>query len=193
MNSKLNNKLTSTEFKEYYFLKKDLVDFCRMEGLKVSGNKKDLEDRISYYLDNNKSLDNGKKIIKKSKHTDISMDSIIGENFVCSQEVRKFFENEIGQSFKFKVDFQKWLKINPDKTFADAIIAYDEISNRLKKCGNTIDSQFEYNTYIRDFFKFNKDKSFNDAVKCWNYKKNLKGLHKYEDSDLIVLKNNNFD
>lgn len=187
MNSKLNKNLSSDEFREYYFLKEDLVDFCRSEGLKVSGNKKDLEERIIYYLDNDKSLDNTETALKRNKHVDISMDTVIGENFVCSQEVRTFFQNKIGSNFKFKVGFQKWLKSNPDKTFADAIMAYEEITNTLKNSDTTIDSQFQYNTYIRDFFYSNKDKSFKDAVKCWNYKKNLKGLHKYEDSDLIVL------
>ena len=187
MNSKLDNDLNADEFREYYFLKKDLVEFCRRNGLKVSGNKKDLEERIIYYLDNNQELDNGKKTVKRSKHSTISMDTVIGENFVCSQLARLFFEKNIGESFKFKVGFQKWLKQNPDKTFGDAIIAYEEITNNHKNHDGPIDSQFEYNTYIRDFFKFNKDKSFKDAVKCWNYKKNLKGLHKYEDSDLVVL------
>ena len=27
-----------------------------------------------------------------------------------------------------------------------------------------------------------------DAIKCWKYKKSLKGHNKYEDSDLIALK-----
>ena len=50
-----------------------------------------------------------------------------------------------------------------------------------------IDKQFQYNQYIRDFFKDNDDKTLKDAIKCWNYKKSLKGHNKYEKSDLDVL------
>ena len=98
---------------------------------------------------------------------------------------RQFFENEIGNGFKFKVKFQKWLKANPDKTYRDAIEAYYEIQNSKEK--TKIDKQFQYNQYIRDFFEDNKDKSLDDAIKCWNYKKGLKGHNRYEKSDLRVL------
>lgn len=36
----LNRNLKSKDFKEFYYLKEELVNFCRKEGLKVSGNKK---------------------------------------------------------------------------------------------------------------------------------------------------------
>ena len=47
---KLTKNLKPEEFKEYYFLKEDLKNFCRSEGLKVSGSKQDLENRIIHYL-----------------------------------------------------------------------------------------------------------------------------------------------
>ena len=53
----LTKDLKSAEFKEYYFLKEELKDFCKKEGLKVSGSKNQLEERIIYYLDTGKSLD----------------------------------------------------------------------------------------------------------------------------------------
>ena len=113
------------------------------------------------------------------------MDSKLGGNFKCSEDKREFFEKEIGKGFKFKVKFQKWLKANPDKTYREAIDAYYEIQNSKEK--TKIDKQFQYNQYIRDFFEDNKDKSIDDAIKCWNYKKSLKGHNKYEKSDLVIL------
>ena len=44
--TKLTKDLNPEEFREYYFLKEDLKDFCRAEGLKISGSKQDLEKRI---------------------------------------------------------------------------------------------------------------------------------------------------
>lgn len=183
----LNKNMSVEEFDKSYFLKEELVSFCRMEGLKVSGNKLELEERIRYYLSTGKKLNNTKTIIKKP-HNNISLDSKIGKNFVCSQDVRKFFIEHIGSTFKFKVSFQKWLKDNPDKTFADALIAYQQIILDLKDNSTIIGKQFQYNQYIRDFFKNNPGKTLEDAIKCWNYKKNVPGSSKYEDSDLNVLK-----
>ncbi len=53
---RLTPNLKSGEFKQYYFLKEELKDFCRQEGLKVTGNKGDLEKRIIHYLDTGEKL-----------------------------------------------------------------------------------------------------------------------------------------
>lgn len=68
-------------------------------------------------------------------------------------------------------------------------VTYYQILEDKKKNKKIIDKQFEYNTYIRDFFKDNKDKSLEQAIKCWKYKKSLKGHNKYEREDLKILNN----
>ena len=192
----LTKDLKSEDFRQYYFLKEELKDFCKNEGLKVNGSKNQLEERIIYYLDTGKSLDDSRDIENKNNYSksksnksttskEIRLDSILGENFKCSEDKREFFENEIGKGFKFKVQFQKWLKANPNKTYQDAIKAYYEIQNSNEK--TAIDKQFQYNQYIRDFFKDNEDKTLEDAIKCWNYKKSLKGHNRYENFDLDAL------
>ena len=47
---KLTRNLNADEFKQYYFLKEELKDFCRSEGLKVSGSKQDLENCIRFKI-----------------------------------------------------------------------------------------------------------------------------------------------
>lgn len=154
--------------------------------MKVSGSKEDLENRIVHYLSTGEKL--GEPSVKQySGETlmEISLDARLGENFKCSEDKRAFFEREIGKGFKFKVKFQKWLKANPDKTYGDAINAYYEIQNSTEK--TEIGGQFQYNQYIRDFFENNENKSLDDAIKCWKYKKSLKGHNRYEESDLEAL------
>ena len=131
---KLTRNLKPEEFKEYYFLKEELKDFCRSEGLKVGGSKEDLEKRVVHYLATGEELKE-RKVRQSSKETvtEISLDSKLGENFKCSEDKRAFFEKEIGSSFKFKVKFQKWLKSNPEKTYRDAVEAYYEIQNSGEK------------------------------------------------------------
>ena len=99
----------------------------------------------------------------------------------------RFLRNISATDFLFNVAFQKWLKSNSGKTYADAITAYYRILEEKKNGKAKIDKQFEYNTYIRDFFADNRDKSLDEAIKCWKYKKQLSGHNRYEKSDLDVL------
>ncbi len=184
---KLDNNLDSNTFKEYYYLKSELIDFCRKNDLQITGGKLELTERITNFLNTGKKTYKT-HTTKKTKMVDtITLNTIIEENFVCSEKHRAFYKEQIGNSFSFNVAFQKWLKSNAGKTYQNSIDAYYQILEDKKKNKTTIDKQFEYNTYIRDFFNDNKDKSLEQAIKCWKYKKSLKGYNKYEKHDLKVL------
>lgn len=183
----LTTELNSGDFLEYYYLKEELVQFCRENGLPASGGKKELTERIAVFLDSGKVQRSGARRSSKQKVTTITKDSIIEAGIVCSEIHRAFFKKEIGDGFSFNVEFQKWLKENSGKSYADAVNAYKEIKAAKKTKKTSIGSQFEYNTYVRDFFEDNKGASLEDAIKCWKYKKSIKGHNKYERSDLRVL------
>ncbi len=183
----LSTDLSSKEFLEYYYLKEELVGFCRENGLPASGGKVELTERIAYFLDTGKIKETKTVRTQKPKISAITKESIIETNFVCSELHRAYFKREIGESFSFNVAFQKWLKSNSGKTYADAIAVYKEIQATKKSGKKDIDKQFEYNTYVRDFFDDNKGASLADAIKCWKYKKSIKGHNRYERSDLAAL------
>lgn len=185
---KLDIKLDSKTFKDYYYLKEELIDFCRKNDLQTTGGKLELTERIANFLDTGKRTYKTHTTSKPKIVNEIKLETIIEENFVCSEKYRAFYKEQIGKSFSFNVAFQKWLKSNPGKTYKDSITAYYQILEDKKKNKTTIDKQFEYNTYIRDFFADNKDKGLEQAIKCWKYKKSLKGHNKYEKEDLEVLK-----
>ena len=190
MNSRpdLNIRLNSDIFRSFYYLKKELVTFCRTEGLPVSGSKSEIADRIAHYLDTGEILPAGTARKTKSASAEaIDEESEIETDFVCSEKHRAFFIGKIGRSFAFSTAFQKWLKENPGKTYKQAIRAYHQISEEKKKNKTAIDKQFEYNAYIRDFFEDNKGCLLKDAIKCWKYKKGLQGHNRYEKKDLAVL------
>ena len=117
----------------------------------------------------------------------ITLGTKIEDDFICSEKHRKFYKEQIGKSFSFNVLFQKWLKQNAGKTYAQSIVAYYQILEDKKQNKTTIGGQFEYNTYIRDFFAENQDKTLEDAIKCWKYKKSQRGSNKYEKADLVAL------
>lgn len=201
--------LDSKTFRDYYYLKEELVDFCRKNSLPTSGGKLELTERIALFLDTGKIPEREKaagelaagvtearvaveaKVAAVPEH--ISESSLIEANFVCSEKHRAFFKEHIGSSFSFPVAFQKWLKSNTGKTYQEAIDAYYQIIAEKKKRKSQkgempqIDKQFEYNTYIRDFFADNRGRSLADAIQCWKYKKQFPGHNRYERKDLVAL------
>lgn len=185
---RLSKELDSKTFKSYYYLKEELLNFCRENNLPTSGGKVELTERIALYLDTGKVSE---AIVKRKSKTDIGVITEATEieaDITCSEKHRAFFKEKIGNSFSFNVAFQKWLKANAGKTYGDAVNAYYKIIEEKKKSKTTIDKQFEYNTYIRDFFSDNKGKTLEEAIICWKYKKSLQGHNRYERADLIALK-----
>lgn len=183
----LCRELDSTVFRSFYYLKQELVDFCRENALPVSGGKPELTERIAFFLDTGEVLPPSAKKRPAANAGTITEDTIIATNVVYSENLRAFFRERIGKSFSFNVPFQKWLKDNAGKTYRDAISAYHQFSKERKQDKTTIGRQFEYNTYIRDFFADNHGLNLADAVVCWKCKKSLPGHHRYERSDLMAL------
>lgn len=187
---KLDENISIENFQNYYWLKKELVDFCRNLGINTSGGKIDISYRIEQYLKT------GEKIVHSGREKSISkfnwnstkldLNTLITDNFSCTENVRSFFKQTIGENFKFNVPFLKWLKSNNRKTLEEAIEKWKEI-NAHKKDTNfktEIAPQFEYNTYIREFMSDNRNLSMKDAINCWNSKRYLSGRRKYQKEDL---------
>lgn len=183
----LDKRLDSKTFRDFYYLKEELIDFCRKNGLPTTGGKLEIADRVAYFLDTGRILSASATKKKVPIIGPIHEDSEIEADFVCSERHRAFFKERIGNSFSFNVAFQKWLKSNTGKTYKDAIGAYYQILEDKRKGKSQIDKQFEYNTYIRAFFADNQGKSLKEAIQCWDYKKRIQGHNRYERSDLVAL------
>lgn len=183
----LSKCLDVNTFKDYYYLKEELVEFCRQQGLQSTGGKIELTNRIAHYLDTGEQLYMRKNYTRKLSDGVITEDTLIEDNFVCSEKHRSFFKQKIGKSFSFNVVFQKWLKTNAGKTYKEAVEAYRILLEEKKNGISSIGIQFEYNAYIRDFFTDNKGKTLDEAIKCWKYKKALQGHNRYEQTDLTAL------
>ena len=95
----LNKQLDIKTFYDYYYLKEELAQFCRENGLPVSGNKGELTERIAYFLDTGKIQNIKTKSKKKTTIEVIRLNTVIEKNFVCSEKHRAFFKEYIGNSF----------------------------------------------------------------------------------------------
>ena len=187
---RLNNSISVADFKDFYWLKVELVAFCKSNGISVTGRKQELADRIIVYLQTGKIIITVPKEKAKSKfdwnNTELDLNTKITDNYKNSENVRAFMKREIGSHFHFNTAFMKWTKQNVGKTMREAIIEWKRLSELRndKKIQTTISSQFEYNAYIRDFLTDNKEKKLSDAIKHWKLKRNQRGNNVYSKDDL---------
>jgi len=195
---KLNNKISLQDFKDFYWLKAELVSFCKENNINRSGGKIEITNRIIYFLETGKNLGKTKINAQKSKSNfnwnaeKLSYETVITDNYKNTENVRQFFTVEIGKHFKFNVLFIHWIKQNIGKTLKDAIEEWNRIYilKKDKNYKSEIDTQFEYNTYIRDFLANNPKMSIRDAKKYWMLKRETRGSMKYTKSDLeLIMKN----
>ena len=93
--------LDSCTFREYYYLKEELVSFCRDHHLPVSGGKQELTERIACFLDSGKVQQPVAKRNTNRKTTapEIRLENIIEEDFVCTETHRAFFKKESVTAF----------------------------------------------------------------------------------------------
>jgi hypothetical protein len=195
MRPNLDENISLQDFKDFYWLKEELVQFCKAMGIDSSRGKLDIAKRIITFLETGKIV--VKDEIKKQKTSskfnwskeNISLKTVITDNYKNTENVRTFMTEHIGQHFHFTTEFMNWTKWNVGKTMAEAVEEWRRLY-ALKKSGNEekeIAPQFEYNRYMKAFLADNPDKSSKDAMKYWRLKKQQRGSKEYNKSDLKLM------
>ena len=187
---KLDRNIRIEDFKDFYWLKEELVAFCREIGINSSGGKIEIANRIAEYLKTGKierkNTNKSGKIKKCIQKTPRNINDVIPDNYTSSQLFREYFELIIGQHFHFTAYMAKYIKDHSGITFKEYInewcAEYERRKNKNYK--PKIMKSCEYNQYIRDFFKDNPDKTRDEAIKYWKIKKTIRGNNNYEKSDL---------
>ena len=133
----LTRHLSPEIFRQHYYDKTELMEFCRSFGISTAGLKEDLNERIELFLRTGK-----KTVIKPVQITSIA-DSVNGLNlekrvinYKSDPKTRAFFARHIPQFTGFSALVQKQikerLKNNEVFTYADAIQMHkDFLSNKF--------------------------------------------------------------
>ncbi len=188
----IKNIQTGLELKKWYWLKEELVEFCKLKQISYTGEKFTILERIANHLDNKvvKSKNSNSKKLKSKfdwNSEKLNLDTIITDSYKNSQSVRLFFQKYCGAKFHFSIPFIKFMKENCGKTLQDAVNEWKKLENQKKDKNfkSEIPEGNQYNKYIRDFFADNPDKSIQEARHFWKLKRSLPlGKHKYEKSDM---------
>ncbi|MEL7120938.1 MAG: DUF6434 domain-containing protein [Bacteroidota bacterium] len=189
--------VTAEEFKKWYWLKEELVAYCKLLELPHTGKKFDLRDRIIFALENEGQLLKVSSTTKPKSRFNwakekLTLNTVITDNVSFGPNFRNFMKDQIGNRFSCHGDFMAWVKSNTGKTLHDAVDQWIELENRK------LDPNFKreiaaynmMNQYVRDFLADNSEKKFKDALLVWKVKKNLpaeNGVVKYDKRDLNLI------
>ena len=80
----LSKELYAATFRSFYYLKHELADFCKENGLPTSGSNIELTYRIVYFLDTGGVLKPAAERKTAVNIGTLTEDAVIEPNIVCS-------------------------------------------------------------------------------------------------------------
>lgn len=187
----LNGTISRQDFQCFYWLKTELVSFCRANGISATGGKIEIARRIEHYLVTGKAIHTSRKPIPTSsfdwKNSELNLDTKLTDNYKNTENVRAFMTLLVGPHFKFNTQFMNWAKSNTGKSLREAIEEWTQIyyQKKNKEYKSEIAPQFEYNRYIRDFMVDNPGQTSASAIHFWKLKRRKRGDNSYSASDLL--------
>ncbi len=181
---------TGAELKRWYWLRDELAAEAKRRGLRYSGGKFAILDRIAHFLDTDEtsppSDDKPKPRSSFDWHSAVlTPETVITDSYKNSQNVRRFFKSQVGDQFKFTIGFMDWIRLNHGATLADAVVEYRRMSVAGEKA--PIRDHNQFNRYAADFLKDNPGARMADVRRVWALKRALPsedGRHVYDRSDL---------
>lgn len=182
----LTRSISHEIFENYYWLKSELIQFCREQGLSTIGSKIELATRISVFLATGiKNISSSQRKSKARDGLSLITRSTIVVDYRNDAATREFFVSQIGPRFHFNNylrQFTNPAKIQFGMTYGDLVdgwlLAY--IEKKQSQGKHEIPKQFEYNRFIRDFTANEKGRSLADAIKAWKLIKSQPGPNSYE-------------
>lgn len=165
----LTTVTTAADFRSFYWLKEELVAFCRANGLSTAGAKQEISARIEYFLATGeiKAPTSPPRRPIGRMPAQLSRGTVITPTFRCSQQLRAFFVKEIGPHFHFDRTMREFIKNGAGKTLGQAIEVWQRATAQPVSEGK-IEAQFEYNRHMREFFKANQGATLSQAVSAWH-------------------------
>ena len=156
------------DFLAFYWLKSELAEFCRANGMPTGGSKGELTERIAHFLRTGELLLPTSRPKLKSDGQVPTLETVITADYRSNQLNRAFFEAVIGKHFHFSTAFQQFFKDHVGKTFGDAVAYWYTLEEQAKSgAKKEIAPQFEYNRFMREYHEQNPNSPHKEAVAAW--------------------------
>jgi SAP domain-containing new25/Domain of unknown function (DUF6434) len=165
--------LTGAELLRWYWLKSELISFARVLDVATSGSKEELTTRVAAVLDGHappsRKRDPGGAAGQLVG--DLSASTIIPPGQRSSQELRGWFRDHVGPSFRFDRHMREFIKsADGTTTLSDAVKHWN-----LTRSGPAIeiDPQFEFNRFTRAWHAANPSGNRAELLEDWKHYRSL--------------------
>jgi hypothetical protein len=182
---KLIQSISLDAFKNHYWLKMELISFCKDNDLSVAGSKSEITHRIEIFITTGRKIKPVPNSFPNTRDSlqPITLDTLV-MNYKNDAATRQFFVEHIGQHFRFDAFLRQFINKNnipKDLTYGDLVNGWliEESKRNDPHYKSDIGQQFEYNQFTRDFFANEKEKSRSDAIKAWKLMKTVSGARTY--------------
>jgi len=178
-------------FRKWYYLKEELVEFARQNGLRTTGGKFEIADRIAYFLDHGKAPAEAPRKRATSQFdwhsADLTPETIITDSYKNTQNVRRFMKSEI-DGFSFSIPLMDWMKSNVGQTLADAVIEAKRLKAARRKGVKQPDQPHnQYNAYTRAYFAAVPGGTQQEVRTLWAARRKRPGPYVFDLSDLDLI------
>lgn len=150
-------------FFDHYWLRKELVVFCRSNGLSTAGSKQDLTDRIAAMLTGRPQPSVRRRSSRKAMPIVFTRETPVGPGWRCSQALRAFISAEIGRPFRFDRFMRKQIGAGDGTSLGAAIDAWRKQEGQ----GYEIEPQFQYNRFTSQYREIVPKASHSEIVAAW--------------------------
>lgn len=178
----LSNLKSINDLHERYWLKLELIKFCKVNKLPTQGSKIELIERIdSFFKTGVASSHTSKKLTDKDSLRPITKNTLV-KNYNSDAKTREFFVSNLGIKFKFNSYLRQFTdkkNIKANTTYGDLATGWIVFENEKKGSKPSISKQFEYNQFIQDYFSNENNGTLQQATSAWKTVKVQKGAHTY--------------
>lgn len=160
----LDSSITEAEFVRWYWLRDELAQFARELGISASGHKRELTQRIASRLGGRSVSVPARRVAGVQLSGHLSRETVIPPGQRSSQQLRAFFEAELGPSFHFDAAMRDFISSGAGRTLGDAL----EHWRASRGAGPVeIDPQFEYNRFTRQWHQQHPQSTRQQLLDAW--------------------------
>jgi hypothetical protein len=171
----LNANLSADEFARWYWLKEELLQFCRGQRLAVGGSKPELSERVAAHLAGKSVLVLPAPRRAGAMPSCFALSTVIGLGWRCGPALGSFMRLHCGNGFRFNAAVRDFIHTQAGSNLSDAVQCYRLSVARGAPVPKII-PQNEYNRHMRDFFAQNPGATRQQAIAAWHTKRALRKI-----------------
>jgi hypothetical protein len=167
----LTPALSPENFRAWYWLKKELQDFCSAQALPTTGSKEDLNARVLAHVLGEplpSTLTARPSARRSPMPQSLTPDTVIGPGWRLNAALRDFFVANTTPAFRFNQPLRDLFKNPQGQRLAQALVVYQ---NSLIQGSLPIQRQFQFNQHIRDYFEQHPGATRAQALQAWQDKR----------------------